>query len=68
MRPGRFLNTLYSMLQEMQALEEAGSSGAAGDKAQQGQVQKRIRDIQMESVAVLDRMQRRAPPGLTQVV
>ncbi len=55
-RPGRFLSTLQSMLSELEAQEKRGEApqGAAV-------VLKRMRDIQLESVAVLDRLQRASP-------
>ena len=58
MRPGRFLSTLHSMMAELKAQEQA----AGGEKA----VQKRLREIHLESLAVLDRMQRR--PGANEAL
>eukprot|EP00798_Chlamydomonas_sp_ICE-L_P028106 gene28106-31214_t len=54
-RPGRFLETLFNMQQELKSQAEQG--GKIGTTQQEG-VLKRLGDIQMEAIAVLDRMQR----------
>jgi hypothetical protein len=56
-RPGRFLATVHAMSGELEARLRSGGGGDA--EASAAAVLRRLDEVRMEAVAVLDRMQRR---------
>ena len=58
-RPGRFLATLHAMEAQFLEAERTGAGPAAGqDAAQRWRIMQRLSDIHLQTVSVLDRIQR----------
>ncbi len=61
-RPGRFMATLYALeTQLLESMEEGVGPAAHADPNQSERVLRRLNDVRMEAVMVLDAMQRGGP-------